>query len=504
MRTRSVFISALLILNFAVVTSLWAQTGSEDQAPPGPAVMKRNGHPARTLTFPPVQFKPLKAERVVLSNGVVLYLLEDHELPLIKIGAMIKAGGMYEPPDKIGLAGLTGSVMRTGGTRRMSGDEVDEALEFLAAEISSNIGLDAGSLFLDVLAKDFDQGLELFSEILRYPAFDEKKLDLAKKQAIEGIRRRNDSPAAIASREFLKLVYGPTHPYARETTAKTVSSVDREDLVAFHQKYYHPNSIILGISGDFHKKEMIRKIEKVFGSWKKQKVEFPQVSPVEVRYSSSINYIDRDLTQTHLRMGHLGIRQDNPDFFALSILDDILGGKGFTSRLFQEIRTKRGLAYSVGTALDPRNFDLGVFFAYAQTKAGSTHQTISAILEEMKRIQSEPISDEELKQAKDSFLNSYVFSFSSTAQIVNRQVSLEYYGLPSDFLERFRDSVAKATREDIQRVARKYLHPGSLVLLAVGKQERFDRPLSTFGKVTTIILEEVDMEAVPISLLLTD
>ncbi len=482
MRLKIIFALTIIAVNFASIVPSPAETNTDP----------------RTMVFPTIQFQPPKAERVVLGNGMVLYLLEDHELPLIKIEAMIKTGSMYEPPNKIGLAGLAGSLMRTGGTRRMNGDAVDEALEFLAADISSRIGLDAGFLSLDVLAKDFDQGFELFSEILRYPAFDEKKLDLARKQTIEGIRRRNDSPASIASREFLKLVYGPAHPYAREATVKTVSFINREDLVAFHQKYYQPNSIILGITGDFRKKEMIHKIKKVFGSWKKQKMEFPPVPPVEVRYQPSVNYIDRDLTQTHLRIGHLGIRQDNPDFFALSILDDILGGKGFTSRLFQEIRTKMGLAYSVGTVLNPGNFDLGVFFAYAQTKADSTHQTISTIMEEMNRIQAEPVSDEELKQTKDSFLNSYVFSFSSTAQIVNRQVSLEYYGLPSDFLERFRDSVAKVTREDIQRVAKKYLHPDNLVLLAVGKQERFDQPLSTFGKVTTIILEEADIGAGPL------
>jgi predicted Zn-dependent peptidase len=221
MRLKVIFAFTLLVINFAWTVSSPAETSTDP----------------RTLTFPPIQFKPLKAERVVLSNGMVLYLLEDHELPLIKIGAMIKAGSMYESPDKIGLAGLTGSVMRTGGTRRMNGDELDETLEFLAADVNSNIGLDAGFLSLDVLAKDFDQGLELFSEILRYPAFDGKKLDLAKKQAIEGIRRRNDSPASIANREFLKLVYGPTHPYSREMTVKTVSSVNREDLVAFHKKY---------------------------------------------------------------------------------------------------------------------------------------------------------------------------------------------------------------------------------------------------------------------------
>ena len=447
----------------------------------------------KTMTFPSIQFHPPKAERVTLSNGMVLYLLEDHELPLIRIEAMVKTGSLYEPFDKVGLAGLTGTVMRTGGTHQMSGDELDETLELLAAEVESGIGLDAGSVSLDVLAKDFERGLELFSEILKNPAFDEKKLDLAKKQVMEGIRRRNDSPSSIASREFLKLLYGSKHPYARETTLQTISSITREDLVAFHQKYYHPNSVLMGITGDFRKKEMIRRIQKTLGPWKKQKVEFPQVPPVEVRYTPSVNYVERDITQTYLRMGHLGIRQDNPDFFAISVLDDILGEQGFTSRLFQEIRTRRGLAYSVGTIFHPGNFDLGTFYAYAQTKADSNHQVISAILDEIRRIQTQPVSEEELKQAKDSFLNSYVFSFSSPIQIVSRQISLEYYGLPANFLEDFRNHVAKVTREDIQRVAKKYLHPEGLVLLAVGKPDKFDQPLSTFGKVTPIVLEEPDL-----------
>lgn len=480
MRSKPVYASFLPLLILVLAFRNAAQ--AQDVVLPDP----------RTMTFPPVQFQPPKAERVVLSNGMVLYLLEDHELPLIRIEAMLRTGSIYEPADKIGLAGLTGTVMRTGGTRRMTGDELDEELEFLAAEMTTSIGLDAGFASLDVLTRDFDRGLELFSEVLRYPVFDEKKLDLAKKQAIEAIRRKNDSPSGIASREFRKLLYGPAHPYAREATIQTVSAVTREDLVAFHQKYFHPNSVIMGITGDFRKKDMIRKIKSTFGSWKRQEVKFPDVPPVKVQFEPSVNYIEREVNQTHLRIGHLGIRQDNPDYFALSILDDILGGKAFTSRLFQEVRTRKGLAYSVGTVLNPGNFDLGVVFAYAQTRAEATHQAITSILEEIRRIRSGPVSEEELQRAKDSFLNSFVFSFARPAQIVGRQVSLEYYGLPGDFLERFRDRVAAVTTEDIQRVARQYLHPDGFTLLVVGKQEHFDRPLSSFGKVSTIVLEEAD------------
>lgn len=442
----------------------------------------------RAMTFSPPVFQPPKAERMVLSNGMILYLLEDHELPLLRMEVILKTGSIYEPAEKIGLAGLTGAIMRTGGTKHHSGNEVDEIIDMMAADLSVGITADAGGAWLDVLKKDFDAGLSLFADILMNPVFEEEKLQIAKNNAIEVIRRRNDRPSSIASREFNKQIYGADHPYGREATEETIRSITREDLIDFHQKYFSPNNMMIGVTGDFDKKEIVAKIEKAFAGWKKKKIDLPKVPPVVERKEGGVYAIARPITQTQIRIGHLGIKQNNPDFFAVSILDDILGGGGLTSRLFRDVRTQRGLAYSVGSVFRPGNFERGVFIAYGETRVDTTHQAISTILDHIRRIRQEPVTDEELNRAKESFLNSFIFSFSSPAQIVSRQMSLEYYGLPSDFLERYRDNVAKVTKEDILRVAKKYLHPDQLVILAVGDDGKFDQPLSSLGKVTQIQL----------------
>lgn len=442
----------------------------------------------RTMTFPPQAFTPPKAERQVLSNGMILYLMEDHELPIIRVESMIKTGSIYEPADKVGLAGLTGAVMRTGGTIHHTGNEIDELTDQLAIDLSVGIGSDAGGAGLDVLKKDFDQGLALFADVLMNPVFEEEKLQIAKNNAIEAIRRRNDRPSSIASREFNKQIYGADNPYGREATEATVNAIRRADLVAFHEKYFAPNNLIVGITGDFDKKEIIGKLEKAFAGWPKKKIDFPNVATVVERKQGGVYEVIRPITQTQIRIGHLGIKQDNPDYFALSVMDDILGSGGFASRLFRDVRTQRGIAYSVGTALRAGNFERGVFMAYGETRVETTHQAISTIVDHLRKIREEPVTDEELKRAKESFLNSFIFSFTSSAQIVSRQMSLEYYGLPSDFLERFRDNVAKVTKEDVLRVARKYLHPEQLVIFVVGDEGRFDQPLSSLGKVVRVQL----------------
>lgn len=486
-----VWIVAILFWSFflpAPVDSFGAPP-EPPSAPSADAVSAELPDP-RGMKFPPPPFVPPKAERMTLPNGMVLYLMEDHELPLIQLQAMIRTGNIYEPADKIGLAGLTGSVMRTGGTVKHTGNEIDEMLDQIAAGLSVGIGAEAGSASLDTLRKDFDLGLSLLAEILTQPAFEEEKLQIAKNNALEGIRRRNDRPSSIASREFGKQIYGADHPYGREATEATVKAITRADLIAFHKKYFVPNSLIVGVTGDFSKKEMIGKISKAFAGWEKKKIDFPKVPPLTERKEGGVYEIVRPITQTQIRIGHLGIKQGNPDFFALSIMDDILGGSGLSSRLFRDIRSERGLAYSVGSAFRPGNLDLGIFVAYGETRVETTYQAISTIIEHLRRIRQEPVSDEELKRAKEAFLNSFIFSFSSSSQIVGQQMSLEYYDLPADFLERYRDNVAKVTKEDILRVAKQYLHPDRLVILAVGDEAGFDQPLSVLGQVNQITLTQ--------------
>lgn len=474
--TRFVVAVALAV---STASSAWGASQAAAVRPPDP----------RNMTFPNEPFTPPKAERVKLPNGMIVYLLEDHELPIVSLTAMIRTGSVYDPPDKIGLAELTGTVLRTGGSASRSGDEVDDELEFVGAELTSSIGSDAGWASLNVLTKDLDRGVTLFAEMLMHPAFAPDKLDLAKKQAVEAIRRRYDHPAAIASREFNKLLYGPEHPFARESTEATIAAVTRDDLVAFHRRYYHPNTLMVAATGDFQRDDLLGLLRRSFEGWASERVTWPSVPRVVEQANARVNFIAREVTQTQVRMGWLGIKQTDPDFFALSLLNDILGGQAFTSRLFQEVRTKEGLAYSVGSALVPGRFDRGTIFLYAQTKAGSTTRAIASMREQVERLLASKVSDRELADAKQAFLNSFVFSFSNPAQITNRQMSLEYYGLPADFLERFRSNVERVTARDLLRVSRRHLALDRLVILAVGDERSFDEPLSKFGGVRVIELE---------------
>jgi len=451
------------------------------------------------MKFDPVAFTIPEVERVVLENGIIVYLLPDPELPLVTVSAMIRTGAVYEPSDKVGLAGITGAVMRTGGTARMTGDQIDEELEFLAANASFGIGDEAGAATLDILKKDLPRGLSIFADILRAPAFDPAKVELAKRQTLEAIRRRPDSPGGITAREFRKLLYGPDHPFGRESTTETVSRITRDDLVAFHKLYFAPNSLMLGVTGDFEKPAMLAALRKAFGDWAPQSVTLPAIPPVPVSAleakgavnasTRSVNVVRREITQTHLRVGHLSIRENDPDYFALSLLEDILGGNSFTNRLFRDVRSRQGLAYAVGSRLVAGNLGPGAFIMQALTKGPTTHQALTSMLGHMEKLRQEPVTDEELQHAKDAFLNSFVFSFADAGQIVGRLMSLEYYGLPKDFLQRFRDSVIRLTKEDLLRVARQHLHPDRVIILAVGKDDTFDKPLTTFGQVNFLTLK---------------
>ncbi len=455
---------------------------------PAPAVSETID--PRKMTFAPIVFQPPMAEKVTLSNGMTVYLLEDHELPLIQLQAMIRTGSIYEPADKIGLAGITGSVMRSGGNRSHSSEALDEILDQIAARLSVSIGTDSGSASLNILKKDFDLGLKLFVETLRFPAFEEEKLNIAKNRALESILRRNDRPPSVATREFFKQLYGEDNAYARETTVDTINAISRADLLDYHQRYFAPNNTILGVTGDFEKKEMIAILEQAFNGWAQKKIDFPAVPPVKERMSGAVYKISKAIPQTQVRIGHLGIKQKNPDFFALSIMNDILGSGGLNSRLFQDVRTRQGLAYSVGSAFQPGKLERGFFLAYGATRAEKSLQAITSMIDQIGKIREAEVTDEELSRAKEAFLNSFIFSFSSPAQIVGRQISLDYYGLPEDFLEQYRDNVEKVTKADILRVAKKYLHPDRLIMMIVGDESLFDKPLSDLGKVEEIALKD--------------
>ena len=443
----------------------------------------------RTMKFAPVEFSPPEPARHVLENGMVVYLLEDHELPLVSLSATMRTGGWLEPQDKIGLAALTGSLMRTGGGGGLTAEKIDEELEQFAIDINMAMGRQSGTASLDVLSKDLARGMRIFAGLLRQPAFEPERVELAKLQAIEAIRRRQDNPGSIVSREFLKQLYGPEHPSARESTIESVKRVTRADMAAFHQRTVHPNGIILGVTGDFKTDEMLALLRGTFGDW--QKGDVPELKIADVTEStgrSIVRFVSKETSQTHLRVGHLSIKEQDADYVPLAIANDILGGSSFRSRLFNDVRTKRGLAYSVGSRLNTGVHDQGVWLMRAETKLPSTQEVINRFVANIERMRTELVTAEELAEAKEAYVNSFVFSFASPSAIVGRFVELEYDGLPKDFLQQLRARVIALSREDVLAAAKKHFHADRLTIVAVGSGEALPKLLSGFGEVKEIKL----------------
>jgi len=431
------------------------------------------------LQFPPVaEVKLPKYERYELKNGMVVYLMEDHQLPLVSGSIMIRTGDRWEPATQVGLAGLVGSVMRTGGTKQHSPDQINQILEQRAAGVETAIGGTSGGASFSALTENLDTVFGLFAEVIREPVFAQNKLDLAKTQEKGAIARRNDKPDGIASREFRKLIYGQDSPYARTVEYATLNNISRKDLVGFYQEYFHPNNMILGIVGDFDSQKMKSLIQSKFGDWANNpQVTQPSLPQVSQAKSNGVFFVNQpQLTQSSILIGHLGGKFDSSDYPALDILNGVLNG--FGGRLFNEIRSRQGLAYSVYGVWSPRYDYPGLFIAGGQTRSDATVRFVQAIQSEIQRIQAQPISSQELAFAKESTLNSFVFNFQDPAQTLSRLMRYEYYGYPADFLFRYRRALEATTVADVQRVAKKYLQPDKLITLIVGNQKDINPPLT--------------------------
>lgn len=440
------------------------------------------------LEYPELnKFNEPEVETFTTDNGIQFFLLEDRELPLIDVNVDVRTGGVMVPNDQAGLASLTGSVMRSGGTASYPADSLNKLLENNAANMSSYVTFTRGGAGINVLKEDFDEILPIFIDMLTHPAFPEEKIELAKTQAKTAISRRNDSPGQIAAREFDQLIYGEDSKYGRTTEYATINNITREDMVAFHNKYYTGKNMQVGVVGDFDAEVMKEKLTKAFAAvpaGQATNLEFPEVN---YNYVSTINLANKpDVNQSTVLLGHIGGMRDNPDYAEVQVMNNVLSG-GFSGRLFQKIRTDLGLAYSVGGQYGMGNpFYPGQFFVQVQTKTSTTAEAINAIVKEIKRLQNEPISQEELENTKDQFLNSLVFRNTSYEQILNRRMNNEYGGLPEDSFEEFVKGVKNTTVEDVQNMAQKYLHPEKLQILVVGNKEELGDQLQQFGNVNEL------------------
>ena len=441
----------------------------------------------RTMKFPELNFQIPKAERVVLECGMPVYLLRDTELPIINMTAMVRVGSVYEPAAKSGLSGMVGNVMRSGGAGGTAPEKMDDELEFMASAVESVIGIDMGTVSLSALKKNFGRTLQIFSDVLLRPDFSEKRVEIARRQTIENLRRQNDDPKEIAGREINRAIYAG-HPLGEITTFESISSITRQDLVDFHRGFYRLDNMILSVSGDFDQTTLIKELNSVFKPVKNRTaLALPEVSQPKERFQDEVLYGKKDVNQTVIRMGHLGLSKDNPDIYAVRLLDYILGGS-FTSRLTMEIRTNQGLAYSVGSHFDIGRRFTGSFIAETETKAESTAKAINLMKKIIAELTKEPVSDGELNAAREYMINSFMFGFTTPASIVNQRARLEYYGYPEGYLEQYRDNIAKVTKTDILNAARKYLHPEAFKLVVIGDAAKFDQPLSTLGKVRELDL----------------
>ncbi|HKU26905.1 MAG TPA: pitrilysin family protein, partial [Candidatus Sulfotelmatobacter sp.] len=430
-------------------------------------------------------FKPHQPKRIELSNGMVIFLQEDHELPLIDGTARIRGGSVNEPVKKIGVVDIYGEVWRTGGTKSQTGDQLDDFLEVRAAKVETGGGPDSTTISFSCLKGDLDDVFKAFVDVLQNPEFREEKIDIARKAMQDAISRRNDEIGDIAHREAVKLAYGPENPYAHVAEYATVDAVTRQDLVGWHHDHVVPNNIILGISGDFDAAAMESRLQAAFESWRKGAA-FPknniQYNPAKPGY-----YLipKEDVNQSNIRMVGLGTTRDNPDYYAISVFNEAFGG-GFSSRLFNDIRTKRGLAYGVGGGIGTNFGHPGVLQISMGTKSQSTIEAVQAVDEDIENLSKEPITDDEIQRAKDAILNAFIFRLDSPDKILAERMTYEYYGYPADWLDKYQAEIKKVTAADVNRVAAKYLHKDQLAVLVVGNTKEFDKPLSSLGPVKQI------------------
>jgi zinc protease len=449
-----------------------APNGGTPGSAPVPSVENLKFPPLKPVQIPPV-------ETVTLPNGMKVFLLEDHELPVINGSARIRTGNLFDPPDKVGLATITGMVMRTGGTRTKSGDQLDQELENIAASVESTIDETSGTVSFNALKENTDTVLSTFHDVLTQPEFRQNKIELAKNEIRSGIARRNDDAHGVSEREFANIVYGKDTPYGWEIEFATVNRITRDDIESFYKRYFFPANVMLAVWGDFDTAEMKAKLTKLFADWNVTEPPVPAFPQVRKASQPGVYLgVKTDVAQTFFIIGQLGGELREKDYPALDVMSDILGG-GFRSRLFQRVRTRMGDAYEIEADWGANYNHPGLFRIAGSTKSASTVETIRAINEEVERIRTAEVTDDELNTAKQTALNSLVFAFDTRSKTLARVLSYEYFGYPKDFIQQYQKAVAAVTKADVLRVAKERLSPGNFTIVTVGNPMDFGQPLDT-------------------------
>lgn len=424
---------------------------------------------AVTMTVPPAaEARPL-AQRSVLENGLVVLTSEQRALPIVTLKLLIDAGSRYDPAGREGLAYLTARLL-TYGTRNRNALQISELLDFIGASLNTSCSDEVATISLSVLRKDLDTGLNLLAEILTASTFPQEEIDRQKQAVVAAIRAKAESPDEIAQRRFREALF-PQSPYGRppEGSEDSVKRLERPGIVEFHKSFYRPNRTIMAVVGDVSHQELLKRVGKVFQGWERAAVK-DSVPPPRAGAAEWIR-VDRNVTQANIVLGHEGITRGNPDFYAVQVMNYILGGGGFSSRLMESIRNQRGLAYSVYSQFDTGKH-AGSFSITMQTKNETAGEAIRIAREEIQQIRDKGVTEEELKAAKDYLIGSFPMRLETNRRIATFLTQVEYFELGLDYPERYAEIIRRVTRKDVQRVARRYLQPDRLIIVVVANQER--------------------------------
>ncbi len=440
----------------------------------------------RTLTFGRLKVEPRASERFTLSNGIVVHAFPDPEVPVVRLGALIRAGSVWDPADRAGLAWMAVQVMREGGGGAWPGDALDEDLDRMGASIDLDADEDTLRATTWCLTRHLPAILDRLSAVLREPRLPGDKLELVRARGLEMIQRRWDQPAGTASLMFRRVMYGETSPWGRLSTPDSVKRIAKDDLAGLHRTALDPRGIILVAAGDITPEGLRKELERTLGSWTPGGAKPPVLPAAQPGPDGGVYLVPRDVGQMNFRIGHRAHRIPHPDHPALRLMDLILGANAFSSRLFRDIRTKRGLAYAIWSRVSPRATVEGTFHVGGETKYETAHEAISAIIGHLKTLREKPVTDEEVHLAKEQLDHSFAFEFTSAWDIAWRQAWYEYAGLPADWTFRERDGILNATKKDVLRAAQAHLHPDRLVIIAAGAAAKCADTLKRFGPVTDL------------------
>jgi zinc protease len=456
-------------------------------SPVSPAYAKSKKRGLDKLKFPPLnEIKLPEIQKAETGNGIKLRLIKDDKLPLVTVRAILKGGDAYDPASKVGLIDITAQLLRIGGTKEHKPEELDKILDANGISISFSSDNDSFSISLSCLEENFDQALALLAKMVREPAFDEEKLDEIKTKMGTSISRRNDEPSSINRREFRKLIYGAASPFAAQLEYEHLDNISRKDILTVHRTFFTSGNLLVGVVGPLEIGRVKELFEKHLGTWKTQTriPPYPKVKApahdfkVAIAEKSSLN-------QSYLSIGHLGIRENLEEKAKIKVFNSIFS-QGFASRLMNKIRARMGLTYGVGGGINTQELYPGTTSFSTFTKCESTIEAIKAIQAEIDLIRKEKVTEKELQNAKNYFLNSFVFEYRSPSRILMNSLRKEFYGIPANADEKLQEDIKKVSADDVLEIAKKYLHPEKMIILVVSNEKKIKGKLSDLGKVKKV------------------